>query len=47
MLPGMEAPPHAMWLGDDEKDYYRGTGLPGWSEKGPDAQLTEPSEAAK
>jgi NADH-quinone oxidoreductase subunit I len=51
MLPGMEAPPHAMWLGDDEKDYYRGTGLPGWSEKARQeegtAQLTEPSEAAK
>jgi NADH-quinone oxidoreductase subunit I len=22
LLPGMEAPPHAMRLGDDEKDYY-------------------------
>jgi NADH-quinone oxidoreductase subunit I len=47
LLPGMEAPPHAMWLGDDEKDYYRGTGLPGWSDKGADEPLTEPSEAAK
>ncbi|GAB3416766.1 NuoI/complex I 23 kDa subunit family protein [Flindersiella endophytica] len=51
LLPGMEAPPHAMWLGDDEKDYYRGTGLPGWSDRtGQEegtAQLTEPSEAAK
>ncbi|WP_183099195.1 NADH-quinone oxidoreductase subunit NuoI [Nocardioides pelophilus] len=24
LLPGMEQPPHAMQLGDDEKDYYRG-----------------------
>jgi NADH-quinone oxidoreductase subunit I len=47
LLPGMEAPPHAMWLGDDEKDYYRGTGLPGWSEKSASDPLTEPSEAAK
>ena len=23
LLPGMEAPPHPMRLGDDEKDYYR------------------------
>ena len=22
LLPGMEAPPHPMRLGDDEKDYY-------------------------
>ncbi len=25
LLPGMELPPHAMQLGDDEGDYYRGT----------------------
>ncbi|MGH3445590.1 MAG: NADH-quinone oxidoreductase subunit NuoI, partial [Nocardioidaceae bacterium] len=25
LLPGMEQPPHAMMLGDDETDYYRGT----------------------
>jgi formate hydrogenlyase subunit 6/NADH:ubiquinone oxidoreductase subunit I len=25
LLPGMEQPPHAMLLGDDEDDYYRGT----------------------
>jgi NADH-quinone oxidoreductase subunit I len=25
LLPGMEQPPHAMLLGDDEQDYYRGT----------------------
>jgi formate hydrogenlyase subunit 6/NADH:ubiquinone oxidoreductase subunit I len=25
LLPGMEQPPHPMRLGDDEKDYYRGT----------------------
>jgi NADH-quinone oxidoreductase subunit I len=25
LLPGMEQPPHAMLLGDDETDYYRGT----------------------
>ncbi|GAA0987761.1 NADH-quinone oxidoreductase subunit I [Nocardioides aquaticus] len=25
LLPGMEQPPHAMLLGDDEADYYRGT----------------------
>jgi formate hydrogenlyase subunit 6/NADH:ubiquinone oxidoreductase subunit I len=24
LLPGMEEPPHAMRLGDDEGDYYRG-----------------------
>ena len=24
LLPGMEQPPHAMLLGDDEGDYYRG-----------------------
>ncbi|WP_341242388.1 4Fe-4S binding protein, partial [uncultured Nocardioides sp.] len=24
LLPGMEQPPHAMLLGDDETDYYRG-----------------------
>jgi NADH-quinone oxidoreductase subunit I len=29
LLPGMEAPPHAMRLGDDEKDYYvRATDTP-------------------
>jgi NADH-quinone oxidoreductase subunit I len=29
LAPGMEAPPHPMRLGDDEKDYYRlgGAGL--------------------
>jgi len=31
LLPGMEEPPHGMRLGDSEKDYYRGAGLPGWS----------------
>jgi NADH-quinone oxidoreductase chain I len=25
LLPGMEEPPHAMLLGEDEGDYYRGT----------------------
>jgi NADH-quinone oxidoreductase chain I len=25
LLPGMEAPPHPMRLGDDDADYYRGT----------------------
>jgi len=25
LLPGMEQPPHAMQLGTDEGDYYRGT----------------------
>ena len=25
LLPGMEQPPHAMRLGEDEGDYYRGT----------------------
>jgi NADH-quinone oxidoreductase subunit I len=24
LLPGMERPPHPMWLGDSEKDYYLG-----------------------
>ena len=24
LLPGMESPPHPMWLGDSEKDYYVG-----------------------
>ena len=28
LLPGMEQPPHPMRLGDDEKDYYRGTFRP-------------------
>ncbi len=28
LLPGMEQPPHAMLLGDDEGDYYRGTFTP-------------------
>jgi formate hydrogenlyase subunit 6/NADH:ubiquinone oxidoreductase subunit I len=28
LLPGMEQPPHEMRLGDDEKDYYRGTFKP-------------------
>ena len=27
LLPGMEAPPHPMRLGDDEKDYYLGGGV--------------------
>jgi NADH-quinone oxidoreductase subunit I len=26
LLPGMEEPPHAMRLGDDEGAYYRGAG---------------------
>jgi NADH-quinone oxidoreductase subunit I len=26
LLPGMEEPPHAMRLGDDEVAYYRGAG---------------------
>ena len=29
LLPGMEAPPHPMRLGDDEKDYYVEVELPG------------------
>ena len=28
LLPGMEAPPHAMLLGKDETDYYRGSFRP-------------------
>jgi NADH-quinone oxidoreductase subunit I len=24
LLPGMEQPPHPMWLGESEKDYYLG-----------------------
>jgi formate hydrogenlyase subunit 6/NADH:ubiquinone oxidoreductase subunit I len=28
LLPGMEAPPHGMLLGDDETDYYRGAFKP-------------------
>jgi NADH-quinone oxidoreductase subunit I len=24
LLPGMEQPPHPMWLGSSEKDYYLG-----------------------
>ena len=32
LLPGMEEPPHAMRLGDDEGDYYRGTFSPGRSQ---------------
>ncbi|WP_237742826.1 NADH-quinone oxidoreductase subunit NuoI [Actinopolymorpha alba] len=34
LLPGMEEPPHDMRLGDSERDYYLGAGLPGWSESG-------------
>ena len=37
LLPGMEAPPHPMRLGDDEVDYYTGTGAP------PGADAAEPS----
>jgi formate hydrogenlyase subunit 6/NADH:ubiquinone oxidoreductase subunit I len=33
LLPGMEQPPHAMRLGDDEGDYYRGA----YSAPAPDA----------
>jgi NADH-quinone oxidoreductase subunit I len=29
LLPGMEQPPHAMRLGDDEQAYYRGAGTGG------------------
>ncbi len=29
LLPGMEAPPHAMRLGDDEKAYYLREPQPG------------------
>ena len=29
LLPGMEAPPHPMRLGDSEKDYYRRRAGPG------------------
>ena len=25
LLPGMEQPPHEMYLGDNETDYYRGS----------------------
>jgi NADH-quinone oxidoreductase subunit I len=32
LLPGMEEPPHDMRLGDSDRDYYLGAGLPGWSE---------------
>ena len=28
LLPGMEQPPHAMRLGDDDADYYRGKFTP-------------------
>ena len=28
LLPGMEQPPHAMQLGEDEGDYYRGAFSP-------------------
>ena len=37
LLPGMEAPPHPMRLGDDEKDYYRlgGAGVVGNQTEGP------------
>ncbi len=31
LLPGMEEPPHEMRLGDSDRDYYLGAGLPGWS----------------
>ncbi len=32
LLPGMEQPPHAMQLGNDEGDYYRGSFSPGRSD---------------
>ncbi|MEQ4208095.1 NADH-quinone oxidoreductase subunit NuoI [Actinopolymorpha sp. B17G11] len=43
LLPGMEEPPHPMRIGDDEQDYYRGAGLPGWSERTESANDAEPA----
>ena len=40
LLPGMEQPPHAMLLGDDEGDYYRGA----WSAS---PSSSTPKEAAQ
>ncbi|HEY8456431.1 MAG TPA: NADH-quinone oxidoreductase subunit NuoI [Actinopolymorphaceae bacterium] len=43
LLPGMEEPPHPMRLGDSERDYYLGAGLPGWSDS---ADTADDAEAA-
>ena len=45
LLPGMEAPPHPMRLGDDEKAYYLGgvvSPVPG--DPGQEGRLHEPVE---
>ena len=45
LLPGMEAPPHPMRLGDDEKDYYRGTFKPR-ADGADDAETAPPEPTA-
>ncbi len=48
LLPGMEAPPHPMRLGDDEKDYYVGAltnpGTSAGAERAPGAGNGTPEE---
>jgi NADH-quinone oxidoreductase subunit I len=54
LLPGMEAPPHDMRLGNDEKDYYllrnAGVAAPGNADEapveGPEGELARPDPAA-
>ena len=50
LLPGMEAPPHPMWLGDSEKDYYVGAltnpGTSAGAERS-DVVATAPAEATE
>ena len=42
LLPGMEQPPHAMLLGDDEKDYYKGEFKPAQPEVIPHDRVLDP-----
>jgi NADH-quinone oxidoreductase subunit I len=45
LLPGMERPPHPMWLGESEKDYYLGAlENPGTSAGAEKARATGPEE---
>jgi NADH-quinone oxidoreductase subunit I len=45
LLPGMERPPHPMWLGESDKDYYLGAlGNPGTSAGAEHAQTSQDDE---
>jgi NADH-quinone oxidoreductase subunit I len=48
LLPGMEQPPHAMRLGNDEKDYYLGAltnpGTSAGAERAGGADAAQPGE---